>query len=436
MTMGLLTQWGFKQLGELASFRNGVNYNKESFGEGIKVVGVSDFQDYTKPRYEDLDEINPEGIVSERNLLKDGDIVFVRSNGNRELIGRSLYIHQPPEDITHSAFTIRLRFHSSKVVPLFFAYCFRTHLIRKGLTAHGGGTNISNLNQDILGSLEVPLPPVAVQERIANILAAYDKLIENDQKRISILEKIARSFYREWFTDFRFPGHADCKFVSSSRGKIPEGWQMKSLASLIKSHIGGGWGKEESDATHSEPAWVIRGTDIPDARICRVEKVPRRFHTASNLRSRKAKAGDIFFEVSGGSKGQPVGRTLFVTEQLLSSLDSNPVMCASFCKLIEPDTDVYTSEMLYLSFLEGYESGEIEQYQVQSTGISNFKWTEYIANIERAVPPKALRVQFGKLVAPMLSQIATLGLRSANLLKTRDYLITRLLSGQIKLEAN
>src|ERR1035441_4739563 len=106
MTIAKPLTWPRKKLSELAEFRNGVNYNKSSFGKGIKVVGVSDFQDYTKPRYNEIEEINPEGIVSKRNILRDGDIVFVRSNGNRQLIGRSLYIERPPEQITHSAFTI------------------------------------------------------------------------------------------------------------------------------------------------------------------------------------------------------------------------------------------------------------------------------------------------------------------------------------------
>lgn len=199
MTVASTLKWPTKRLGDFAEFRNGVNYNKSSFGEGVKVVGVSDFQDYTKPRYGELEQINPEGIVTDRNILRDGDIVFVRSNGNRELIGRSLFIEKPPEEVTHSAFTIRLRFNSREVHPKFYAYCFRTSLIRQGLTASGGGTNISNLNQDILNALEVPFPPLPVQRRIAGVLSAYDELIENNEQRIRILEEMARALYREWF---------------------------------------------------------------------------------------------------------------------------------------------------------------------------------------------------------------------------------------------
>jgi type I restriction enzyme S subunit len=162
--------------------------------------------------------------------------------------------------------------------------------------------------------------------------------------------------------------------------------------------------------------------------------VPHRIHTASNLRSRQLVAGDIVFEVSGGSKGQPVGRALLITPELLAGLGGN-VICASFCKRIQPDISGYGSELLYLSFLEGYESGEIEQYQVQSTGISNFKWTEYIANTDRVVPPDVVRFQFRANIAPLFTQIATLGRQIQNLRRTRDLLLPRLLSGQIDVEA-
>lgn len=86
-----------------------------------------------------------------------------------------------------------------------------------------------------------------------------------------------------------------------------------------------------------------------------------------------------------------------------------------------------------LSFLEGYESGEIEQFQVQSTGISNFKWTEYIKQTPRAVPPEPLRAHFQRIVAPIFSEIASLGLLTRNLRRTRDLLLPRLLSGKVLL---
>jgi len=304
--------------------------------------------------------------------------------------------------------------------------CFESYVIP--ITT---GVNVPHISGKQILDYEFALPPLPVQQRIAGILSAYDELIENSQRRIKILESMARALYREWFVHFRFPGHENHPCVASPLGEIPQGWEVKKLGDIITAHIGGGWGKEVPDDTHSEPALVIRGTDIPKVRYAQMAGVPYRVHSTSNLRSRRLAAGDIVFEVSGGSKGQPVGRTLLITSELLGSV-AGDVICASFCKRIQPDLQGYGSELLYLSFIEGYESGEIEQYQVQSTGISNFKWTEYIAHTDRVVPPAELREQFRGHVVPLFSQVATLGRKIQNLRLTRDLLLPRLLSGQIE----
>src|SRR5439155_11928028 len=105
-------RWPTVPLGTLAEFRNGVNYNKSNFGTGIKVIGVSDFQNHVRASFNQLEQINPKGVVRPEHLLRDGDILFVRSNGNRDLIGRSLFVSGLRENVTHSAFSIRLRFTS------------------------------------------------------------------------------------------------------------------------------------------------------------------------------------------------------------------------------------------------------------------------------------------------------------------------------------
>ena len=322
---------------------------------------------------------------------------------------------------------------NGKVDQQFLKYALFSEDAMAQMKVLAGGAAQPKLGIYKIETIQVPCPALPVQRRIADILLGYDALVENSQRRIRILETMARALYREWFVHFRFPGHENHPRVASPRGDIPEGWEMDSLGSLIVDHIGGGWGKDVPDDDHTEPAWVIRGTDIPGARGSQVTGVPHRYHTPSNIRSRKLSAGDILFEVSGGSKGQPVGRTLLITPGLLSAFDGN-VICASFCKRVRPDADKYGAELLYLSFLEGYESGEIEQFQVQSTGISNFKWMEYIAQTERIIPPRQLRARFHEQVAPLFTQIVTLGLRIENLRRTRDLLLPRLLSGQVRLD--
>jgi type I restriction enzyme S subunit len=306
--------------------------------------------------------------------------------------------------------------------------------MRHQFLAVSRGATQDNQSLEKLLSIPILVPELDEQRRIAGILSAYDELINNSWRRIRILEAMARALYREWFVHFRFPGHESVPRVPSPLGEIPQGWWVKKLESLMTGHIGGGWGKEEPDDDHTEPAWVIRGTDIPDARSSQVACVPRRFHSPLNLRSRKLATGDILFEVSGGGKGQPVGRTLLVTPHLMSCFRGD-VICATFCKRIRPDAANYGAELLYLSFLEGYASGEIEQFQVQSTGIFNVKWNAYIAKTERVVPPEPLRSSFREQVVPLFAEVATLGLRIQNLRRTRDLLLPRLISGQIHVEA-
>lgn len=266
--------WPMVALGELAGFRNGVNYTKESFGSGICIINVKDFKDYSSPRYHELDEINPDGVVRSDSLLKENDLIFVRSNGNKELIGRSMIVlGSPDKPVTHSAFTIRARFTSEQALPRFYSYFLRSGVIRQVLSSQGSGTNISNLNQDILSRLQVPLPPLSVQHRISSILSAYDDLIENNTRRIEILEEMARRLYEEWFVHFRFPGHEAASFKNSDLGQIPEEWACKSLKEFIELAYGKALKKSERNpgpypvygssgevGTHSKP--LVKGPGI------------------------------------------------------------------------------------------------------------------------------------------------------------------------------
>ncbi|MFS2035356.1 restriction endonuclease subunit S [Polaromonas sp. CT11-55] len=220
-------KWPTVRLGTLADFKNGLNFPGTSWGKGLKIIGVSDFGDRSFPDYGSLDEVNPQGIVRDADLLAEGDILFVRSNGNRELIGRSLLIKDMPEPLSHSGFTIRLRFlPEASVCTRFYSHVFKSDIIRKTLSGGGGGTNINNLNQGLLGNLEVPVPPRQEQESIAALLSSYDDLIANNQRRIALLEHMAEEIYREWFSRKRSgrAGHKLLRFDELGRfekGKNP-----------------------------------------------------------------------------------------------------------------------------------------------------------------------------------------------------------------------
>ena len=175
-------------------------------------------------------------------------------------------------------------------------------------------------------------------------------------------------------------------------------WARVPFRELVEYYIGGGWGKEAPDDQHVDAAAVIRGTDMPLAEVGVASSIPRRFHKSSNLRSRRLQPNDIVFEVSGGSKDQPVGRTLLVTERLLANLASD-AMCASFCKLMRLDRQRVVPRFVldYLRLI--YSNRMIMEFQTQSTGISNFAFESFLDNHEILLPPMPVQ----KKIAAVLS---------------------------------
>ncbi|MCB7481606.1 restriction endonuclease subunit S [Christiangramia sediminis] len=219
----MIGNWENIKFGTIASFRNGLNFTKNSHGKGLKLIGVPDFQDYFKPVYRSLSEISIIETLKEDDYLKKGDILFVRSNGNKALVGRSLFIDKPITAV-FSGFCIRARIISKGVCPLFYAYFSRTEKFRALLSAASGGTNIQNLNQKILNNVLVPRPPIEIQQKIASILSAYDDLIENNLRRIDLNCELAETMFLSLFNNKVNWGEFELNEVSKyfGRGVTPK----------------------------------------------------------------------------------------------------------------------------------------------------------------------------------------------------------------------
>lgn len=187
--------WTRHSLGEIATFRNGLNFTRSDAGDVIKIVGVSDFKDRTQLKTTDqLASVQIAGALRDDDLLQDGDLLFVRSNGNKELIGRCLFFPQIQERIAFSGFTIRARVRKSVLDPLFASYLMRSRAVISQIFLGGTGTNISNLSQEILANIAVHVPCLSEQRRIADILSTWDQaiatteqLLANSQRKVEAL---------------------------------------------------------------------------------------------------------------------------------------------------------------------------------------------------------------------------------------------------------
>ena len=222
-----MSEWKCYRLNEISSLSNGINFDKSAYTSGVKLIGVSDFKNRIYPDYDSLLEVDTK-VVKNGDYLKKGDIVFVRSNGNKELVGRCMMIDSDIP-VTYSGFCIKLRLKDKKRFdPVFFNYLFRTRQFKKSMTGTAVGANIQNLSQSRLGNCEVKVPNIEIQHRIASFLSRYDSLIENYQKQIKLLEEAAQRLYKEWFVDFHFPGHENTKIVDG----VPEGWEKKKVGDI------------------------------------------------------------------------------------------------------------------------------------------------------------------------------------------------------------
>lgn len=318
--------------------------------------------------------------------------------------------------------------------PLYLYYSIRSYIPKIQAITGGTGAGKSILNKTSFEELEIELyEEFGIQQKIAKFLSNYDDLIENNNRRIKILEEMAQKIYKEWFVDFKFPGHETTTFKDSPLGKIPNDWEVKPIEKLLIHQIGGGWGNEIKTDKYNTPAYVIRGADIPNGRQGCIENCPLRYHTSSNLKTRTLNENDIVFEVSGGSKGQPVGRTLILNKNLFNQFKNN-VICASFCKLLRVDQTQIIPEYIYLHLLNIYNNGEIEKYQTQSTGIINFKFNFFLENEKILIPEQNIISKFEKIIKPIFDEIFLLGNKNQVLKQTRDILLPRLISGEINVE--
>ena len=194
--------WEVEKLGDFSVFRNGLNFSQKNKGAGLKIIGVSDFKNYEYPQYADLSEINPDGIIREDDYLNENDFIFVRSNGNRNLIGRPLFIKNiGARKVSYSGFVIRCRIDFSKKITPDFCNCiFNSSLFKKKIHDAGAGTNISNLSQELLSEIFIPFPPLEEQRKISKVLNSMSKRTVNLETKLVQAEALKKSLMQDLLT--------------------------------------------------------------------------------------------------------------------------------------------------------------------------------------------------------------------------------------------
>lgn len=191
-------------LSELAAFRNGINFTKSSNGDRVRIIGVKDFQQNFDVRSDDLEWVTLDGNLSSTDCVAAGDIVFVRSNGNPELIGRCMHVGNVSESTVHSGFTIKLRLHDPRLDSRFLCHYLKSTAIRRELVDGGNGANIKSLNQGTLAAVRVPVPSKTLQHEVVDRIEALAHQVANlksiYQRKLTALAELKQSLLHQAFT--------------------------------------------------------------------------------------------------------------------------------------------------------------------------------------------------------------------------------------------
>jgi len=160
--------WDIESLTKFGSFKNGLNFGRGESGEQVRYLGVGDFKKRSRiTDIESLSFIDLNALPSEEYFLRNGDLVFVRSNGNKQLVGRCISIYPDDEKVTFSGFCIRYRIEAKGIDPTFLVHLFRISSFKSKMLERGQGANIQNINQKILTALEIPAPSITLQNQFA-----------------------------------------------------------------------------------------------------------------------------------------------------------------------------------------------------------------------------------------------------------------------------
>ncbi len=330
---------------------------------------------------------------------------------------------------------ILLRAREDIVNPTFMFYALQSDFGQGELKARASGTTVLGIKQSELRQVRIPVFPLPIQRRIAGILSAYDELIENNQRRIRILEEMARSLYCEWFVHFRYPGHESVPLVDSPLGQIPQGWEAIPFERLLASMTGGDWGSEQPADRDTAEVGIVRGTDFDEVAYGGQLRVPVRYITPSSFTTRGLRAGDVVIENSINAKSRCIGTTLLVDNYVLNRLGRDAV-AASFCKVFRLH-DPRLAPLVHLHVRHLREDARMEYYQnVAANGIGNFQAKKF-AKEEQVVLPsnEVTRVKLIEPIAALFNSVGVLASQLSNLRRTRDMLLPRLLSGQVPLDA-
>ena len=406
--------WPVHSLGSLIESDGGV-LQTGPFGSQLKQAEyTSDGVPVIMPTDIENGEVNertvarvPETTVERlsRHKIKAGGIVLPR----RGTITKRAFIRPDQEGWLCGTGCIKIELNGLRIWPRYLYYYLGLKNSVDWLERNAVGSTMLNLSAEIVSRFPMVCPSIPTQRRIADMLSAYDELIENNRRRIALLEQAARELYREWFVHLRFPGHESTRIVDG----VPEGWERKTYADLF-SFLGGFAFKSKTYEQNGEYG-IVTIKNVHDAEFVpecssKLSYVPEKMKEHCALAT-----GDILLSLTGN-----VGRSCVV-------FGRNYLLNQRVAKVVG-STDIPKS-YTYWTF-----SNKITQKELENLahGVAQLNLSPVILGQRSLLKPSSsLLRSFEEIADSILWQIATLNLKIVQLHQARDVLLPRLMSGEV-----
>ena len=346
--------------------------------------------------------------------VKKGDILVARTGataGYAKLIRNDV-------DAVFAGYLIRI-IPNENCSKQFLGRLIESSIFKDFVDKVKGGAAQPQANAPVLKEFEFNLPELDIQQKIASILSSYDKLIENNTRRIEILEEMAQRIYKEWFVDFKYPGHENDELVDSEQGMIPEGWVIDYLdnLALTTDYVANGSfaALKENVNLYDKPEYAlyIRKKDYSSnfLNLKYVDKSSYDFLKKSELH------GDEFIISNVGDVGTVFKAPTWLEKPM--TLGSNSILVRS---------------KEYNNYLFYFFKSHLGQYKINSivsgSAQPKFNKTEF-RKLKLLIPMRNLIESFDTIINTISNQLNILNKKQINLKNTRDYLLPKLISGKV-----
>jgi type I restriction enzyme, S subunit len=406
--------WHNRTLGECLKIEHGFAFKGEYFVDDGKYVVLTpgNFHEAGGFKLRPGKDRFYQGRFPERYILKKRDLIVAMTEQGEGLLGSAAFIPEPDKYLHNQRLGL-VHVKPNAADKTFLYYLFNTESIRKQIRNSSSGAKVRHTSPERIYNAKVTIPEPNVQKKIAAVLSTYDDLIENNKRRIALLEKMAEEIYREWFVRFHFPGYEKVKFEKG----VPEGWELVKLEKAFK-FTGGGTPSKE----------VPRYWD--DGNI--------NWFTPSDITS----ANGIFLEHSGDQCSEEglsnSSARLFPAYSIM--LTSRATIGAIGINLTPACTNqgfitCTPNERYPLTFLYHWLKLAKPHFEVLASGATFAELTKgTFKKIDILTPPPRIVSEFERIVRPVFKQMEFLLRKNAGFSKSRNLLLPRLISGKLPVE--